>query len=110
MNTDTIADFLTRIRNAIRANHRIVDIPSSNIKKEITKVLHDKGFISNYKFEKEGQWVWKRFPEALAVYNINRMDAQIDIMNRVIKNAGNGDIENGWTSEYHHFKTSLFVE
>ena len=54
MNTDTIADFLTRIRNAIRANHRIVDIPSSNIKKEITKVLHDKGFISNYKFEKEG--------------------------------------------------------
>ena len=48
MNTDTIADFLTRIRNAIRANHRIVDIPSSNIKKEITKVLHDKGFISNY--------------------------------------------------------------
>ena len=54
MNTDTIADFLTRIRNAIRANHRIVDIPSSNIKKEITKVLHDKGFISNYKFENEG--------------------------------------------------------
>ncbi len=54
MNTDTIADFLTRIRNAIQANQRIVDIPSSNIKKEITKVLHDKGFISNYKFEKEG--------------------------------------------------------
>ena len=53
MNTDTIADFLTRIRNAIRANHRIVDIPSSNIKKEITKVLHDKGFISNINLKKK---------------------------------------------------------
>ena len=54
MNTDTIADFLTRIRNAIRANKRIVEIPASNIKKEITKVLHDKGFITNYKFEDNG--------------------------------------------------------
>jgi len=54
MNTDTIADFLTRIRNAIQANHRIVEIPASNIKKEITKVLHEKGFILNYKFEDEG--------------------------------------------------------
>ena len=54
MNTDTIADFLTRIRNGIQANHRIVEIPASNIKKEITKVLHDQGFISNYKFEDNG--------------------------------------------------------
>ncbi|RPH02150.1 MAG: 30S ribosomal protein S8 [Amoebophilaceae bacterium TMED152] len=54
MNTDTIADFLTRIRNAIQANHRIVEIPASNMKKEITKVLHEKGFILNYKFEDEG--------------------------------------------------------
>ena len=54
MNTDTIADFLTRIRNAITANKRIVEIPASNIKKEITKVLHDKGFITNYKFEDNG--------------------------------------------------------
>ena len=54
MNTDTIADFLTRIRNGIRANHRIVEIPASNIKKEITKVLHDQGFITNYKFEDNG--------------------------------------------------------
>ena len=54
MNTDTIADFLTRIRNAIQANQRIVEIPASNIKKEITKVLHDKGFITNYKFEDNG--------------------------------------------------------
>jgi small subunit ribosomal protein S8 len=51
--TDPIADYLTRLRNAIRANHRIVEVPSSNIKKEITKVLHDKGYIRNYKFEDE---------------------------------------------------------
>ena len=50
MNTDPIADYLTRIRNAIKARHRIVEIPASNIKKEITKVLHDKGYIQNYKF------------------------------------------------------------
>ena len=54
MNTDTIADFLTRIRNAINANHRIVEIPASNTKKEITRVLHEKGFITNYKFENNG--------------------------------------------------------
>ena len=48
MNTDPIADFLTRIRNGISAKHRIVEIPSSNIKKEITRVLHEKGFIINY--------------------------------------------------------------
>ncbi len=51
---DPIADFLTKIRNAIKANHRIVTIPASNMKKEITKVLHDQGFIQNYKFEEEG--------------------------------------------------------
>ncbi len=51
MNTDPIADFLPRIRNGISAKHRIVEIPSSNIKKEITRVLHEKGFITNYKFE-----------------------------------------------------------
>lgn len=49
--TDPIADYLTRLRNAIRANHRIVEVPASKIKKEITKVLHDKGYIRNFKFE-----------------------------------------------------------
>ncbi len=49
--TDPIADFLTRIRNAIKAKHRIVEIPASNLKKEITKILYDKGYILNYKFE-----------------------------------------------------------
>lgn len=48
--TDPIADFLTRIRNAISANRRIVEIPASNLKKEITKVLHEKGYIHGYKF------------------------------------------------------------
>src|SRR5690606_25164168 len=52
--TDPIADYLTRLRNAINANHRVVDIPASNIKKEITKILLDKGYILNYKFEDEG--------------------------------------------------------
>lgn len=52
--TDPIADYLTRLRNAIKASHRIVEVPASNIKKEITKVLHDKGYIQNYKFEEEG--------------------------------------------------------
>jgi len=54
MLTDPIADYLTRIRNAIRAKHRVVEIPASNIKKEITKVLYDKGYIQNYKFEDNG--------------------------------------------------------
>jgi small subunit ribosomal protein S8 len=49
--TDPIADYLTRVRNAIKAKHRIVEIPASNLKKEITKVLHDKGYIQNYKFD-----------------------------------------------------------
>ncbi len=52
--TDPIADYLTRLRNAIKASHRIVEIPASNIKKEITKVLHEKGYIQNYKFEDNG--------------------------------------------------------
>ena len=49
--TDPIADYLTRLRNAIKANHRVVEIPASNLKKEVTKVLFDKGYILNYKFE-----------------------------------------------------------
>jgi small subunit ribosomal protein S8 len=49
--SDPIADYLTRLRNAIKANHRIVELPASNLKKEITKVLYEKGYIQNYKFE-----------------------------------------------------------
>jgi small subunit ribosomal protein S8 len=49
--TDPIADYLTRLRNGIKANHRIVDVPASNLKKAITEVLFDKGYILNYKFD-----------------------------------------------------------
>ncbi len=51
MYTDPIADYLTRVRNAIGAKHRVVDIPASNLKKEITKILFDQGYILSYKFE-----------------------------------------------------------
>ena len=51
MYTDPIADFLTRIRNAVRANHKVVEIPASNLKKEITKILFDQGYILSYKFD-----------------------------------------------------------
>ncbi len=59
--TDPIADYLTRLRNAIKANHRIVELPASNIKKNITKVLHEKGYIQNFKFEDtdDGQGIIK---------------------------------------------------
>ena len=52
--TDPIADYLTRLRNAIKASHRVVEVPASNLKKELTKILLDKGYILNYKFEEEG--------------------------------------------------------
>ena len=51
MYTDPIADYLTRVRNAVKANHRVVEIPASNLKKEITKILFDQGFILSYKFD-----------------------------------------------------------
>ena len=51
MSTDSIADYLTRVRNAIRARKRIVEIPASGLKKELTRVLYEKGYISKFKFE-----------------------------------------------------------
>ncbi|AUC77465.1 MULTISPECIES: 30S ribosomal protein S8 [Flavobacteriaceae] len=51
MYTDPIADYLTRIRNAVRANHRVVEIPASNLKKDMTKILFDQGYILSYKFD-----------------------------------------------------------
>lgn len=53
MLTDPISDFLTRIRNASKAGHRVVDIPASNLKKEITKILFEQGYILSYKFEED---------------------------------------------------------
>jgi small subunit ribosomal protein S8 len=52
--TDPIADYLTRIRNAVMANHKVVEIPASNIKKDMTRILFEKGYILNYKFEEDG--------------------------------------------------------
>jgi small subunit ribosomal protein S8 len=73
MNTDPIADYLTRLRNAVLAKHRIVEVPASNVKKEITKILFDKGYILNYKFEdKQPQGVIKI---ALKYHPITKMPA-----------------------------------
>lgn len=55
MVTDPIADFLTRIRNAQMANHRIVEIPASNLKKRITEILYEKGYILKYKFDDDNK-------------------------------------------------------
>lgn len=58
MVTDPIADYLTRVRNAMHARHKVVEIPASGVKKEITRILHEKGYILNYKFtddSKQGQ-------------------------------------------------------
>ena len=52
--SDPIADYLTRIRNAQQAGHRIVDIPASKLKKSMTEILYNQGFIHKYKFQEEG--------------------------------------------------------
>ncbi len=78
--TDPIADYLTRIRNAIKANHRIVEVPASNIKKEITKVLYDKGFILNYKFDNDT--TQGKIKIALK-YNLKTKDSAIVSMKRI---------------------------
>lgn len=52
--TDPIADFLSRLRNAIQAKHRVVEVPASNLKKDITKILFDQGYILNYRFVEDG--------------------------------------------------------
>ncbi len=54
MVTDPIADFLTRVRNAIMAGHKVVEIPASGLKREVTKILHEQGYILNYKVEEKG--------------------------------------------------------
>lgn len=52
--TDPIADYLTRLRNAIKAGHKVVEVPASNLKKELTRILFEQGYILNYKFEDDG--------------------------------------------------------
>ena len=71
--TDPIADYLTRLRNAISAKHRVVEVPASNLKKEITKILFDKGYILNYKFVEDGPQ--GTIKVALKYDNVNKVNA-----------------------------------
>ncbi len=101
--TDPISDFLTRLRNAMKAKHRIVEIPASNLKKEITRVLYEKGYILKYKFEdssnKQGviKIALKYDPvtKASAIRNLSRISspglrryASVDSMPRVLNGLG----------------------
>jgi small subunit ribosomal protein S8 len=79
--TDPISDYLTRLRNAIKANHKVVEIPASNLKKEITKVLFDKGYILNYKFE-EGENPQGTIKIALK-YNAETRESAISSLERI---------------------------
>src|SRR6187402_2033985 len=99
---DTIGDFLTRIRNAVQAGHRIVEVPASNLKKEMTKILKEKGYILDYKFEddtKQGliKIALKYHPvtKVPAIRNLTRISkpglrkyAGVEAMPRVINGLG----------------------
>jgi len=80
--TDPVADYLTRLRNAIKANHKVVDIPASNLKKSITKILFEKGYILNYKFEEEGP---QGNIKIALKYNVNTKESAIRGLERVSK-------------------------
>lgn len=80
MYTDPISDYLTRVRNAFSAGHRVVEIPSSNVKKEITKILFDQGYILSYKFEDSSvqgsikiALKYDRFTKESVIKNIERI-------------------------------------
>ena len=73
--TDPIADYLTRLRNAIKAQHRVVEIPSSKLKKEITKILFDQGYILNYKFVEEENSPRGTIKIALKYDNVDQVSA-----------------------------------
>jgi len=100
--TDPIADFITRIRNAVRANHRIVQVPASNLKKEMTKILKEKGYILDYKFDEDDKQglikiALKYHPvtKAPAIRNLTRISkpglrkySGVDTMPRVLNGLG----------------------
>ena len=76
--TDPIAEYLTRLRNAIKARHRVVEVPASNLKKEITRILFEKGYILNFKFIDEGvqgviKIAWK-YNDRNKMNSIKRLD------------------------------------
>src|SRR4029077_8406803 len=80
MVTGPIADYLTRIRNAQMANHRIVEIPASNVKKRITEILYDKGYILKYKFEDDNK---QGIIKIALKYNAQTKEPAIKSMERV---------------------------
>ena len=80
MITDSIGNYLTSIRNALLAQHKVVSVPASNIKKEITKVLMDQGYILNYKFNKQGA---KELIQIALKYNSITNAPAIKSINRV---------------------------
>lgn len=83
--TDPIADFLTRVRNAIIANHRVVEIPASNLKKEMTKILFDKGYILSYKFiDKSADCLQGNIKIALKYHPVTKIPA-IRTLSRISK-------------------------
>lgn len=83
MVTDNIADYLTRIRNAIGAKHRVVEIPSSNLKEGVTKILYDKGYILSYKFEDQGNG--KRIIKIALKYDPETGVSAIENLERISK-------------------------
>ena len=80
MVTDPIADFLTRIRNAQMARHRIVEIPASNVKKRMTEILYDKGYILKYKFEDDNK---QGVIKIALKYDVNTKEPAIRSLERV---------------------------
>lgn len=80
MTTDPIADFLTRIRNAQMAGHRIVEIPASNLKKRITEILYNQGYILKYKFEDDSK---QGVIKIALKYDPNSKEPAIKTMERV---------------------------
>lgn len=82
--TDPIADYLTRVRNALLANHRVVEIPGSNLKEELTKILFDKGYILNYKVEGKEENRQTTIKIALKYHPVTKQPA-INSLTRVSK-------------------------
>lgn len=80
MVTDPIADFLTRVRNAQLAGHRIVEIPASNLKKRITEILYDQGYILKYKFEDDSK---QGVIKIALKYDLNTKEPAIRSLERV---------------------------
>ncbi len=101
--TDPIADFLTRIRNAVKANHKVVEAPGSKIKQEMTKILYDQGYILAYKFDTDAKGFpvikialkWNAQTKTNAIKNLKRVSrpglrqyASVDEMPRVLNGLG----------------------